>query len=103
VIALQQVPFAAPFTPAYEIGWRFLPEAWGNGYATESAAAALDYAFNTLGWHEVVAMTAVINQRSRRVMERLGMHRDPGEDFEHPRIPPGNRLRPHVLYRITRR
>ena len=102
VIALQEVPFQARFTPAYEIGWRFLPETWGNGYATESAAAALDYAFNTLGWHEVVAMTAEINVRSRRVMERLGMTHDPRDDFDHPRIPQGDRLNHHVLYRISR-
>jgi len=102
VIALQDVPFQARFTPAYEIGWRFLPEVWGNGYATESAAAALDYAFKTLGWHEVVAMTAEVNLRSRRVMERLGMTRDPKDDFDHPRIEAGNRLNRHVLYRIAR-
>ncbi|HEY1728595.1 MAG TPA: GNAT family N-acetyltransferase [Candidatus Baltobacteraceae bacterium] len=102
VIALQDIPFQAKFTPAYEIGWRFLPEAWGYGYATEGARAALDLAFNRLGWREVVAMTAKINLRSQRVMERLGMTYDPTADFEHPKIPEGHRLRPHVLYRIAR-
>lgn len=102
VIALQEIPFQTRFTPAYEVGWRFLPEAWGNGYATESAAAAIDYAFGTLGWHEVVAMTAKINLRSQRVMQRLGMTYDPRDDFEHPKIPEGHRLRPHVLYRMAR-
>lgn len=102
VIALQDVPFQARFTPAYEVGWRFIPEAWGSGYATESAAAAIDYAFNTLGWYEVVAMTAKINLRSQRVMQRLGMTHDSRDDFEHPKIPEGHRLRPHVLYRINR-
>jgi RimJ/RimL family protein N-acetyltransferase len=102
VIALQDVPFEAPFTPAYEIGWRFLPEVWGNGYATESAQATLDFAFERLGLPQVVAMTAKINERSRRVMQRLGMTYDPQDDFEHPRIPAGHRLRDHVLYRIAR-
>jgi RimJ/RimL family protein N-acetyltransferase len=102
VIALQDVPFDAPFTPAFEVGWRFLPEAWGSGYATEGARAALDFAFDELRRDEVVAMTAKINLRSQRVMERLGMIYDRAADFEHPLIPEGHRLRPHVLYRIAR-
>lgn len=44
--------------------------------------------------------TATGNLRSRAVMERLGMRRDPRDDFEHPRRPEGDRLRPHVLYRL---
>jgi RimJ/RimL family protein N-acetyltransferase len=100
VVALQEVPFLAHFTPAREIGWRFTPECWGRGYATEAALAALGFAFNRLGWNEVVAMTAVPNLRSQRVMARLGMTRDSGGDFDHPRIEEGHPLRRHVLYRI---
>lgn len=100
VIALQEVPFQAPFTPAYEVGWRFTFERWGHGYATEGAAAALNFAFNTLKWEEVVAFTAASNLRSQRVMERLSMTHDPLDDFDHPNIEPGHRLRRHVLYRI---
>lgn len=102
IITLQEVPFQAHFTPAYEVGWRLVPEAWGHGFATEGARAAIDFAFDTLGWHEVVAMTATINRRSRRVMGRLGMTYDPKDDFDHPRIEPGHRLNRHVLYRICR-
>jgi RimJ/RimL family protein N-acetyltransferase len=40
------------------------------------------------------------NLRSRAVMERLGMRRDPAEDFDHPALPDGHRLRRHVLYRL---
>jgi len=98
-IALQPVPFAAPFTPANEIGWRFAVDAWGHGYATEAASAALSFAFHYLKWTEVVAMTAEINARSRRVMERLGMTHDPSDDFDHPRLAMGDRLKRHVLYR----
>jgi ribosomal-protein-alanine N-acetyltransferase len=101
VVALQDVPFEAAFTPAKEIGWRFAHAFWGHGYATEGAAAALNYAFNELGWSEVVAMTAALNTRSQRVMQRLGMTHDPAGDFDHPRIAPGHPLRPHVLYRVT--
>lgn len=94
------VPFEAPFTPAVEVGWRLARPAWGHGYATEAARAALRFGFAEAGLEEVVAMTAVGNARSRAVMERLGMSRDPRDDFEHPRLPPGDPLRPHVLYRI---
>jgi RimJ/RimL family protein N-acetyltransferase len=95
------VPFDAPFTPAVEVGWRLARPAWGHGYATEAARAALGFGFGPAGLDEVVAMTAVGNARSRAVMERLGMSRDPREDFEHPGVPPGSPLRPHVLYRIS--
>jgi len=102
VIVLQRVPFEAAFTPAFEIGWRFIASEWGKGYATEGARAALKFAFEQLEWDEVVAMTSTLNLRSRRVMERLGMTRDPRDDFENPRVEIGHRLRPHVLYRVKR-
>jgi RimJ/RimL family protein N-acetyltransferase len=101
-ISLQDVPFESHFTPALEVGWRLVHDRWGHGYATEGAHAALDYAFGTLGHHEVVAMTAAVNLRSQRVMQRLGMTHDPADDFDHPRLPEGDRLRRHVLYRIAR-
>ena len=99
VMVLQDVPFETHFTPAIEIGWRLVPEAWGKGYASESGAALLDFAFNELQRSQVVAVTSAINVRSRRVMERLGMVYDPDDDFEHPRIEVGHPLRRHVLYR----
>ncbi len=101
LIALQAVPFAAPFTPANEIGWRFASEHWGRGFATEAARAALGFAFGELGWHEVVAFTAASNVRSRRVMERLGMTYDSRDDFDHPKVELGHPLLRHVLYRIA--
>jgi RimJ/RimL family protein N-acetyltransferase len=102
VIALQDVPFDAPFTPAIEVGWRLTRPHWGHGYATEGARAALAFAFEDLDRDEVVAMTASLNLRSQRVMERLGMTHDPRDDFDHPRLDPGHRLSPHVLYRASR-
>jgi ribosomal-protein-alanine N-acetyltransferase len=92
--------FEARFTPAVEVGWRLARSAWGNGYATEAAAAALGFGFGEAGLGEVVSFTTVANTRSRAVMERLGMSRDPGDDFEHPGLPPGHPQRPHVLYRL---
>jgi RimJ/RimL family protein N-acetyltransferase len=102
VICLQDVPFDAPFTPAREIGWRFAREHWGKGYATEGARAALDFAFDELGWNEIMAFTAASNFRSQRVMQRLNMTHDPADDFDHPRIEEGNPLRRHLLYRLRR-
>jgi RimJ/RimL family protein N-acetyltransferase len=94
--------FEAHFTPAVEVGWRFARGAWGQGYATEAARASLEYGFEVVGLDEIVSFTAPANTRSRRVMERIGMQRDPADDFDHPRIPPGHRLRRHVLYRLSR-
>jgi len=102
VIALQEVPFKAHFTPAHEIGWRFAFESWGHGYVTEGAAAVLEFAFKQFRWNEIIAMTSVLNLRSQRVMERLGMTRDTADDFDHPRIEEGHRLRRHLVYRIKK-
>ena len=100
-LALQT--FQAHFTPAVEIGWRLARGAWGHGYATEAASAALAFAFGPAGLEEeVVSMTTVTNERSQAVMRRIGMTRDPVDDFDYPRLPEGHPLRPHVLYRITR-
>jgi ribosomal-protein-alanine N-acetyltransferase len=92
--------FEAHFTPCVEVGWRLARAHWGRGYATEAARAALAHGFGALGLDEVVSFTAVGNARSRHVMQKLGMTRDPADDFEHPGLPPGHPLRRHVLYRI---
>ena len=102
-VGLHVPNFVAPFTPCVEIGWRIAFEHWGRGYASEGARAALDAAFGELGLDEVVSMTVPGNLRSRRVMERIGLTRNPADDFEHPNIAEGHPLRPHVLYRIRAR
>jgi ribosomal-protein-alanine N-acetyltransferase len=94
--------FEAPFTPAVEVGWRLAAEAWGHGYATEAARAALRFGFVTRSLDEIVSFTVPANVRSRAVMGRLGMTRDPADDFDHPRLPVGSPLRRHVLYRLSR-
>lgn len=99
-VGLNVPDFDAPFMPATEIGWRLGADYWGHGYASEAARAALRFGFDVAGLDEIVAFTTERNVRSRRVMERLGMTRDPRDDFEHPRVPTGSPLRPHVLYRI---
>ena len=101
-VGLAKPRFEAHFTPAVEVGWRLARPFWGRGYATEAATGALAYGFGELGLDEVVSFTTVANDRSRRVMERLGMHRDPGEDFDHPSLAADDPIRPHVLYRLRR-
>jgi ribosomal-protein-alanine N-acetyltransferase len=100
-VGLNEIHFQAHFTPAVEVGWRLAREHWGRGYATEAARAAVEFGFNELELPEIVAMTALKNAPSRRVMERLGMTTDPADDFDHPRVPPGP-LRRHALYRLAR-
>jgi RimJ/RimL family protein N-acetyltransferase len=94
--------FQTAFTPAVEVGWRLAKEAWGHGYATEAARAALDDGFGRLGLEEIVSFTTVANIRSQRVMQKIGMQRNPDGDFDHPNVPEGHPIRPHVLYRLKR-
>jgi ribosomal-protein-alanine N-acetyltransferase len=101
-IGLSYIPFEAHFTPAVEVGWRLASAYWGRGYATEGARASVEAGFTQLGLTEIVSITVPDNTRSRRVMERIGMTRDPADDFDHPRLPEGHPLRRHLLYRIGR-
>jgi RimJ/RimL family protein N-acetyltransferase len=89
-----------PFSPCVEIGWRLAFDYWGKGYATEAAKGALSVGFDRLNLPEIVSFTAVINRRSRAVMERLGMELAPAT-FEHPSLAEGHRLREHVVYRLS--
>jgi RimJ/RimL family protein N-acetyltransferase len=101
-VGLSVPRFEAHFTPCVEIGWRLAADCWGHGHATEAAKAALNFGFSQLGRSEILSFTVPGNLRSRRVMEKIGMTRDPADDFEHPSLPVGHPLRPHVLYRIRR-
>jgi RimJ/RimL family protein N-acetyltransferase len=86
--------------PAVEIGWR-LPRAFhGQGLATEGARATVDFCFSTLNLKEVVAVTALGNDASRRVMEKLGMTYRPDLEFDHPRMPAGHPHQRHALYQL---
>ena len=99
---LQPANFQAHFTPAVEIGWRLARSAWGHGYATEAARAAVTHGFGPGGLTEIMSWTVPANERSRAVMRRLGMTHDPADDFDHPRLPAGHPMRRHVLYRLPR-
>jgi RimJ/RimL family protein N-acetyltransferase len=98
MVGLHRVNPSYPFAPAVEIGWRIHPTHWGQGYATEAAAASRDHGIAG-GLDEIVAFTAVGNVRSQAVMRHIGMVRDPSADFDHPALPADSPLRPHVLYR----
>lgn len=101
-IGLSVPAFEAYFTPCVEIGWRLAAEHWGSGLATEGAKGVLNHAFLDLRLQEVVSFTVPANVRSRRVMEKIGMSHDPADDFDHPSLPDGHRLKRHVLYRVRR-
>jgi RimJ/RimL family protein N-acetyltransferase len=97
---LDPVDDGLPFT-GIEIGWRLARSAWGHGYASEAARAVLAYGFDALELPEILAITAVGNVRSQAVMRRIGMTRDPADDFDDPGVPEGP-LRRSVLFRISR-
>jgi len=101
-IGLNYTNWESHFTPAVEIGWRLDSKSWGQGYATEGAKAALDFAFNKMNLQEIVSFTVPDNKRSIQVMERIGLKRDLNGDFEHPKLPKDHRLLKHILYRLTR-
>jgi RimJ/RimL family protein N-acetyltransferase len=101
-VGLHVPTFTAHFTPAVEIGWRLASSAWCKGYATEAAYAVLKAAFEKYNLKEVVSFTVPMNQRSRRVMEKIGMTYNPKDDFCRPEIPLDSPLSHHVLYRITK-
>lgn len=98
-IGLSVPAFEARFTPCVEIGWRLDAAYWGRGLATEGARAVMNHGFETLELREIVSFTMPGNVRSRRVMEKLGMTRDPADDFDHPGMPAGHPMQRHVLYR----
>lgn len=102
LIGTSEFDFDLPGHPKREVGWVLGKDYWGHGYAPEGARASLAHAFDVLGVPEVVAFTYRGNLPSRRVMEKLGMTRDPADDFDHPRIAEGDPIRPHVLYRIAK-
>lgn len=97
-----EAPFCTPERPTIEIGWRLAREHWRQGFASEAARAALACAFGALRLPQVVAFTVPGNQASQAVMQRIGMQRDPADDFQHPNLPEGHPLRAHVLYRLSR-
>lgn len=98
-VGLAQTRIDAHFAPAVEIGWRLSTKYWGHGYATEGALAVKEFAFENLELTEIVSFTSEHNLRSRRVMEKIGLLRNPVDDFQHPNSSLNDTLRDNVLYR----
>ncbi|MGW0841641.1 GNAT family N-acetyltransferase [Streptomyces sp. NPDC002787] len=88
-----------PFS-GVEAGWRLARTAWGHGYATEAARAAVRFGFESLGLPEILAVTTATNLRSQAVMRRLDMTHDPTDDFDDPSMPEGP-LRRNVVFRLS--
>jgi RimJ/RimL family protein N-acetyltransferase len=97
---LNPMPDGVPGAGGMEVGWRLVKDAWHHGYATEAAKASLDVAFNSLGLPEIWSMTSVLNKPSQAVMQRIGLTEY--ARFDHPRVPEGSPLRPHVAYHSAR-
>ncbi|ARJ04387.1 N-acetyltransferase [Cnuibacter physcomitrellae] len=97
---LNPMPPGVPGSDGVEVGWRLARPYWGHGYATEAARAAIADGFEAVGLTRIDSITAVLNEPSQRVMRRLGM--SPAERFEHPRVPEGSPLRPHIRYVLER-
>ena len=83
-IGLAYQDYEASFTPATDIGWRLIPEAWGHGFATEGAKRCLEFAFESLNMESVVATCTATNFKSEKVMQKIGMTRQ--GMFNHPRL-----------------
>jgi RimJ/RimL family protein N-acetyltransferase len=97
---LNPMPDGVPGAGGMEVGWRLRKDAWHHGYATEAARAALGVAFDGARLDEIWSMTATLNEPSQAVMRRIGLTEH--GFFEHPSVPEGSPIRPHVLYRIAR-
>ncbi len=100
---LSRVNFEAEFTPATEIGWRYVRRHWKMGYASEAAFALVAHGFNDLHLEKVVSFAAEYNIASTAVMKRIGMRAVPRLDFDMPGIGEENaHLKRHVYFELTR-
>ncbi|HEY3799373.1 MAG TPA: GNAT family N-acetyltransferase [Caulobacteraceae bacterium] len=101
-IRRQPPEWAHPMMGEVEVGWMLARPAWGEGYATEAARAALAWGFETLGVPQIFSWTTQVNVRSQAVMRRLGMRRVAERDFLQPGRDADDPLGPHVVFVIGR-
>jgi RimJ/RimL family protein N-acetyltransferase len=102
-VGLGPAKFDSHFTPCVEIGWRLASSHWGKGYAPEAAEEVIGDAFGRLELEELVSFTSKLNLKSIRVMKKIGMINEPQDDFLHPSLEDGHHLKPHVLYRLSKK
>jgi len=100
-IGLSEQTFESAFTPCIDIGWRLAQKQWNKGYATEGANRCLKFAFEEINLKQVIAICPVVNQRSERVMIKLGMIKN--RTFKHPLLTDYKTLEACVLYEIEKR
>ncbi len=79
--------------PVVEVGWSITPSRWGDGFAPEAGRIAIDWGFERVGLERIVSFTLTDNERSRRVMEKLGMSYV--REFERAGLP-------HLLYELEK-
>ncbi|OYY63007.1 GNAT family N-acetyltransferase [Sphingomonas sp. 28-62-11] len=91
-----------PIAGEVEAGWIIARPYWRHGYAFEAMTAAIGWGWHHIDAPRIVAITSAINLKSQRLMERLGMHRLAGGNFDHPLIAESDPLRPIVTYAIDR-
>ncbi|SDL70451.1 Protein N-acetyltransferase, RimJ/RimL family [Salinimicrobium catena] len=99
-IGLAFQSYAAPFTPATDIGWRLKRSAWGKGYATEGAKRCLQFAFEDLQLEKVISTCPKQNHRSELVMQKIGMKK--ASEFDHPKLQDSPELQKCVVYEIEK-
>ena len=95
-IGLSEQHYDTDFTPCVDIGWRIHPKHWNQGFATEGAKRCLVYAFEVLKLENIKAIAPMINKKSERVMQKIGMRKV--KTFDHPLLRSSEKLRQCVLY-----
>lgn len=101
-VGLAPIHPSLPLPAGFEMGWRFVRGAWGHGYASEAAKAAIADGFARAGLAEIFAFTSRPNLRSQAVMARLGLTRTTTLDFEHPALQPGHPQRSTLVWMARR-
>ncbi|MGH1335930.1 MAG: GNAT family N-acetyltransferase [Aureispira sp.] len=97
-IGLSQHTYVEELGPIVEIGWRLQQSSWNQGLATEGAKACLQYGFETLQLSTIYAVTPIVNKKSQRVMQKIGMHFF--QEFQEDALQDAPHLNPCVLYKI---
>ncbi len=98
MVGMMHIGFESHFTPGVEIGWRLLPEFWGQGHAPEAARACLRFAFEKLKLEHVYSFASRVNLNSEKVMQKIGMELI--GSFVHPLLPKDSPLQDFILYEI---
>jgi ribosomal-protein-alanine N-acetyltransferase len=97
-VGLTPIASDLPLPRGFEMGWRLARAAWGRGYASEAARAAIADALGPCGLPEIFAFTSLPNLRSQAVMERAALTRRPELDFDHPALPVGHPQQIHMVW-----